>query len=154
MRTRNQEHRRLNLECADKEKTPVVVSRGTNKRIYNGSANNQQAPYTASPHRLMNMPLVEQASMSSHPYDIHGEEARIQKELMKGSYEFNSHVMARLWEESRSDDELTNENYEMNNQPNNRVREDSRVEDEIMNGNYEQELEEGNDVSTISYFIS
>lgn len=153
MTTRAQEHKRLNSGCMDKGKTPVVVSHRTNKRVYNECTSNQRAPNMVSHQLLMNMPLVERTSVSSHPYDILGEEDRIEKELMNESYEYNSQIMARLWEESRSDDELTNVNYEMNNQPNIRAREESRVEDEIMKGSYEHELDQGNDIRIISYFI-
>ncbi|KAL8512709.1 hypothetical protein ACS0TY_018999 [Phlomoides rotata] len=109
MVARTQEERRLHPGYADKE-TPIVVSRS--KRIHNGCTSKQPAPNMLSHHPFMDMPLVEQPRMSSHAYDILGEEARIEEELMNGSYELNSQIMARLWEESRVGDGMMNGSYE------------------------------------------
>ncbi|KAL8476899.1 hypothetical protein ACS0TY_029266 [Phlomoides rotata] len=144
MTSRAQDHRTLQQGCSDKGKSQIVVTRRSSKRIYNGSANKQEAPNVVSHHQFMNMPLGGNTSMSSQPYDILGEEALMEDELMNGSYEMSGRIMARFWEESRSDDELTNESYEMASQSNNIVSEESRFEDEIMDGISNKEHEHGN----------
>ncbi|KAL8512927.1 hypothetical protein ACS0TY_019186 [Phlomoides rotata] len=155
MPTTTHERERTHHGCAvDKGKAPIVVTRGSNKRVYNERGGKQQALSVASQNEFMDMLLGEHTSMSNHhcnirmeesridneqmnrshgmdqPYDIHREELRIQNELMNGSYEMDNHATERLWEESRNNDELMNEIYEMNDQHNNRVRDELRVEDE------------------------